>query len=155
MEEYRDDLVEYKGISDYIPEVLNSKKEINLEEIIKIPDKDIEIEEILKVSIAGECTDIRVIDTPIGVSIDGLRLTGKKAIVNISFAIRIEYISKQSSNKIYTLKANKRMITSVILEKEEYIKRVNIASVFIEDILAKRMGKQDILLIIYGIIGVE
>lgn len=155
MDGYNVDLIDYQGVSDYIPKDINSKQEFNIQEVIKIQDKGVFLDEIVKVYAKGRCNYIRKINTPIGVSIDGIKLTGKKALVNASFILRVEYISSNVNNKIYSSKINKEYFTSVILEEEEAIKRKNIATVFIEDILARKINSKEVLVVIYGFIGIE
>lgn len=155
MDEYNIDLIDYQGVSDYIPKDINSKQEFNIQEVIEIGEKDIFLDEIIKVYVKGRCENIRKITTPKGISIDGVKLTGKKALVSSSFILRIEYISSNFNNKIYSSKTTKNYFTSIILEEEEAIKRKNIATVFIEDILAKKINSKEVLIDVYGFIGIE
>lgn len=155
MNGYKSDLIEYKGVADYIPKSIKSKKDFGIEEVIKINDTNKNIEEILRVTVKGICEDIRKIETPRAVSVDGIRLTGKKLLVNSIFIIRIEYIDKKFKNKIYLIKTKTNYLTSVVLEEEEALKRKNIATIFIEEILAKKINDTDILVAVYGVIGVE
>lgn len=152
MNGYKNDLIEYKGVADYIPKSIKSKKEFSIEEIIII-NKD--IEEVLKVSVNGVCEDTRKIKTPKAISIDGIRLTGRKLLVNSNFSIRIEYIESNFKNKVYLIKRKINYLTSIILEDEDAIKRKNIVTIFIEEILARKINDTDILVSIYGVIGVE
>ena len=152
MNGYKKDLIEYKGVADYIPKSIKSKKEFSIEEIITI-NKD--IEEVLKVSVNGVCEDTRKIKTPKAISIDGIRLTGRKLLVNSNFSIRIEYIEINFKNKVYLIKRKINYLTSIILEDEDAIKRKNIVTIFIEEILARKINDTDILVSIYGVIGVE
>lgn len=147
------DLIEYKGVSSYIPEGISSRKEFNLEEIVNLNDKYTVIDQIVKVSVNATCNNARVIKTPIGVSLDGDRLTGRKVLISSNFNIRIEYLSKE--NKIYSIKINKGIYISVIVDEGDLIRRNNIASIFIEDISGKLLNDNEILILIYGIFIVE
>ncbi|MGL5416312.1 MAG: hypothetical protein ACRDAU_11680 [Clostridium sp.] len=155
MDEYNVDLIDYQGVSDYIPEDINSRKEFNIQEVIEIGDKDIFLDEIIKVYVKGRCENIRRIATPQGTSIDGIKLTGRKAFVSSLFSLRVEYIASNFNNKIYSSKTSKNYFTSVILEEEEAMKRKNIATVFIEDIVARKISGKEVLIDIYGFIGIE
>lgn len=155
MNEYKSDLIDYKGVSDYIPNSIKSKKEFSIEEIIKIQDENKSIDEIVKVSVSGICEETRKIITPRAISIDGIKLTGSKLLVYSLFNIRVEYIDESIKKRIYSIKKSINYPQSVILEEDAAIKRKNIATIFIEEILAKKINDSQILVAIYGIIGVE
>lgn len=154
MSNYKSDLIEYKGVSDYFPTCIKSKKEFNIDELVII-DNDIYISEVVKVTVDWSCEKIKRIETPKGISIDGIRLTGYKLLVDLYFDIRIEFIEQNDSSKVLSIKHDKFYLTSVILEEEEIDNRRNIATVFIENIISTILSEKEILIVISGVIGVE
>ncbi|MGG7178590.1 hypothetical protein ACQPU1_13395 [Clostridium paraputrificum] len=140
-------LIEYSGISKYIPKGLNSYKEVDVESIIKVKKDNIKIKEIVKVSTLSNIMSTRVIKTPVCESLEGQRLTGEKYVIEGELSIRVDYLSKEEVNRIYCLNHKEFFSSSIILHKDLIGGSTLIPSIFIETINGELLSEGEVLVI--------
>ncbi|MGL5086493.1 MAG: hypothetical protein ACRC68_12370 [Clostridium sp.] len=147
MENIYNNLIEYSGISDYIPKDINCFKEFTINSTINVFDNDLKVKEIIKVNITPNIKSTRAIITPVGKSLEGQVLTGKKYIIEGELNIRVDFLSETGRNKIHCLYHVEYFSSSMILHKD-IINRISlIPSIFIEDIHGQLVEDSEILVI--------
>lgn len=140
------ELIEYSGISEYIPKDIICCKEFNVDSRIELCEK-YKINEIVKVSVFPRIKSSRVIITPEGKSLEGQVLTGKKYIIEGEINIRVDYIAEGESNTIYCLHYMENFTSSMILHKDMINKILLIPSIFIEGINVQLLSGEEMLAI--------
>ncbi|GAB6137923.1 DUF3794 domain-containing protein [Halanaerobaculum tunisiense] len=91
------DFVEVVGLcepDDFPDLTLGAFNQITVEENLTIPEQKPDIEQIMKVIIEGTVTNLRLVRTPIGVSLDGTVLTGWKVVVEGQLNQKIVYVAE-------------------------------------------------------------
>lgn len=73
------------------------------EDNIIVPDKKPAIEDIVSVIVDPEIVSLRIINTPIGCSAEGQKLTGKKLSIEIKMRQKILYISKCEVQSVHAV----------------------------------------------------
>lgn len=74
-------LIEYVGISEYLPNNPNIFKQLNIEETLCLPQNKPDIEQIIKIISEIIIKSTKVIRTPRGKSLEGQTLSGFEIIV--------------------------------------------------------------------------
>ncbi|MGL5353266.1 MAG: hypothetical protein ACRDA5_08055, partial [Clostridium sp.] len=134
MENIYENLIEYCGVSEYIPKDILCYKEFNVDSIINLNKDNVKMQEVIKVNVFPNIKSTRVINTPRGVSLEGECLTGEKYIMEGEINIRLDYISEDNGNKIYCYNYKKNFASSMVLHKDMINRTVLIPSIFIEGI---------------------
>lgn len=138
------DLIEYTGISEYLPTSPCSFKQFNLQECLKIPDVKYDIEQILKVICEVFIIDTRVIKTPIAKSLEGQILTGWKLIVEGELKQKIEYVAALPNQPVHAVHFNIPFSSFIILPECFEISDVINVTGYIEDIFVRQIDKRNI-----------
>ncbi|MCM8709600.1 hypothetical protein M2651_01015 [Clostridium sp. SYSU_GA19001] len=73
------------------------------EENIAVPEQKLDIEDIASIIVDPQIISLRIIDTPIGCSVEGERLTGKKLSVEIKMRQKVMYISKTTVQSVHVI----------------------------------------------------
>lgn len=141
------DLIEYSGTSKYIPKNIECFKEFNIDSMIDIELNDRKIKEILRVNTSSEIKEFRVIKTPVGKSLEGENLTGKKCIIEGEIIIRIDYIEDDPNNKMYCKNYRENFSVGITLSKSLLNVNLLIPSIFIEEIEGELLEDNEILVI--------
>ncbi|MBW6409266.1 SPOCS domain-containing protein [Clostridium weizhouense] len=150
-----ENLIEYSGISEYIPKDLTCYKEFNLESIIDLPLNRPTLKEIIKVSMKPIINSTRIIDTPQGKSLEGQELTGKKYIIEGEVKLRIDYLAENEKNKIYCIYHKQNFSSGMILHKDMVNSHILIPSIFIEEINAELLSNEQIIVLVTLLSTVE
>lgn len=148
MSDIYENLIEYSGISEYIPQYINCYKELNLESTVNTPSYRPNIKEIIKVSAAARINSSRIILTPIGKSLEGQELTGKKYIIEGEANIRVDYLSDNEDNKVYCIHHKENFSSGIVLHKDIINSNGLVPSIFIEGINAELLSNKQVFVII-------
>lgn len=147
-------LIEYAGISSYIPKNIRCSKEITLNTTVKLKSSTRNFSEIIKVSVFTEVIYYKVIKTPIGSSLEGQNLTGKKIIIDGLLNLRIDYLSKDS-NKVYCMNYKENFCSTLILNNKFTNKSIFIPTFFVENINAQLVNDNEVFVITSLLSAVE
>lgn len=90
------------------------------EENIVVPHKKPDIEDIVSVIVDPEIVSLRIINTPIGCSAEGQKLTGKKLSIEIKMRQKIVYISKTEKQSVHVVENEFYKSTYIIVPKLIY-----------------------------------
>ncbi|MGL4774407.1 MAG: SPOCS domain-containing protein [Clostridium sp.] len=140
-------LIEYGGISEYIPKNISSSRDVDVESIITLCKDNYKIKEVIKVTGKPKIKSQRVIKTPKGVSLEGQVLSGKKFIIEGEVKLRIDYLCEGEENKIYCLHYSENFSAGVVLHKDIISSNNFIPSLFMENIHCDLLSNEEILII--------
>ncbi|AOR24031.1 SPOCS domain-containing protein [Clostridium taeniosporum] len=142
-----ENLIEYSGVSEYIPKDISCYKEFNLESVINLSFDRPKMKEIIKTSIKPKINSTRIINTPTGKSLEGQELTGKKYIIEGQVNIRIDYLSETEDNKVHCTRYKQNFSSGIILHRNIVNNSILIPSIFIEQINAELLSNEQALVI--------
>lgn len=145
----------YSGITDYIPEDIESFTQMNINKILTLDETLPNIDEILKVSVSSAVKDSKIAKTAIGTSLEGQHLTGYKLLTEGAFSVQVNYSSDDESNAIYIHRDTLYFNNATTLNSEINQDFRTISSVYIEDIYAEKINSRDVLLNISFIFTAE
>ncbi len=149
------DTVIYKGMSEYIPDDINSFTQMSMNEILTINQDLPDVDEILKVSLHPNIKDSKLVKTGIGLSLEGQKLTGYKYLSEGEFLIRVDYCADDSSGGIFSFKDYIFFNNATTLSENTYENSKITDSIYIEDIYAKKLSTREILINISFIFAAE
>lgn len=149
------DSVVYKGLSDYIPDNLNTFSQINVSEVLKLKENLFGIDEIVKVSLTSNVYDKKIVKTATGKSLEGQILTGMKLLSEGEFLIRVDYSSDEDFGGIHTFKDKIFFSSGVSLPETSSVNSRTIEGVYVEDIYAQKLSLREIMVNISFIFAVE
>lgn len=137
-------LIEYIGVSSYLPTNLKVFKKSSSKLNTKIPTTRPKIKSLTKVVLNISIKETSLINTPTGKSLEGLFLTGKKLICYGFITYKFHYISNEEKQNIQLYTIKHPFIESIIVPvhlKEE----ANITtSIFIDDITCNIINQNEI-----------
>ena len=162
MDRYIIDGIEYVGINKELPENSKYFSELEFWEFFSINNKT-EFRNILSVSLDTKVDNINIIDNIKGQGNDGRRLLGKKLVFDITFYVKLKYVSAGfgSSINICEFSCNKFCDISVPDEIEgkriEDLKRRKTLKikVYTENLEASILTERDFKLLISNIVNLE
>lgn len=162
MDRYIMDGIEYIGINKELPENSKYFSELEFWEVFSINSKT-ELRNILSISLDTKVDDINIIDNIKGEGNDGRRLLGKKLVFNITFYIKLKYVSAGFGSviNICEFSCNKFCDISVPSEiagrKIEDLKRRKTIKigVYTENLEASILAEKDFKLLISNIVNLE
>ena len=148
-------LIEYIGLSTYLPKDLKFFKNAYSKNIVKLPENRLNIKHLTKVSADISILETKLINTSIGKSLEGRILTGKKILCYGFINYKFHYISiKEMQNiQLYTTKIP--FVESVIIPsniKQEYSITT---SIFVDDITCNLINENEIFSYISFIISCD
>lgn len=132
------DLIEYNGI-DKCPFSSNFFKQVNLDFIFCIPDQKPDIEQIVKVWVKPCIVHKEIIKTPIGVSIEGQNVTGKKLMVSGDMEIKVEYVACTRTQNVHSAHTVFPFCGYIVLPKDFNENAIVSVSAAVEDVLSEQM----------------
>lgn len=128
------DLIEYYGIDDCLPLDPKNFKQINIEDEAYVPIEKPNIEQIVKVYTTAEIKTYKAIKTPKGTSLEGVRLTGHKLILEGEIKYKIQYVADSTSQSVHTFHYTTPFMSFIILPEDFKNTTFLTVSTFIEDI---------------------
>lgn len=132
------DLIEYNGI-DRCPFNSDFFKQINLDFIFCIPEQKPNIEQILKVWVKPCIVHQEIVKTPVGLSLEGQNVTGKKLMISGDMKIKIEYVACSSEQPVHTAHTVFPFCSYVVLPSDFNENAIITASALVEDVLSEQM----------------
>lgn len=133
------DLIEYYGIDDCLPLDPKNFKQINVEDEACVPIQKPDIEQIVKVYASAEIKSSKVIKTPKGTSLEGVRLTGYKLIVEGEISYKIQYVADTATQSVHTFHYKTPFMSFVVLPEDFSETSYLTVSAFIEDIYSHQI----------------
>lgn len=143
------DLIAYSGLADSLPDyTLKTNpvfKEINVDEILEIPEQKPDIEQIVRVLVKVNILCTKVIETPVSIdpttkkrvetmSIDGTILTGFKVAVLGQLDQKIEYVADKPTQSVHSAHNSVPFCTHIVLPQNfEQDQSISVTP-YIEDI---------------------
>lgn len=125
-----------------IPIFPTSFKQLNIDEIVKIPSQKPDIESVLNVLVDVVITETRVIKTIKGTSIGGQKLTGFKLIVQGKLNQKVEYVADKAEQSVHSAHFVAPFSSFIILP-EDFEESTNVeVEAFIEDIFYKIVNRR-------------
>lgn len=93
----------FKGtfVQNILPTNAEYFKEEELAEILTIPSKKPDIENILSVIVSPEIENLRIVNTEIGTSNEGQVLTGSKLVVEVRLKEKVTYVADEPSQSVH------------------------------------------------------
>lgn len=142
MANFVNNLIEYAGVADNLPEAPKAFKQFNVQETMCIPTAKPDIEQIIKVMAEVIITSTRVIKTPKATSLEGQILTGYKLIVEGEVRQKVEYVADEPSQSVHAAHFNMPFSTFIILPEDFVIGTPLVVTGYIEDIYAQQIDKR-------------
>lgn len=84
-----------------LPETANYFKEELVSEILTIPTQKPDIERVLDILVWPEIENIKLIETPVGVSNEGQRLSGAKLVVEVRLKQKVTYVANEPTQSVH------------------------------------------------------
>ena len=109
------DLVEIVGIADAFPTAPTAFTQISVMETLIIPAAKPDVEQILKILIEAKITSTRIVATPIGTAVGGLKLTGTKLIVEGILRQKMTYVANVPDQAVHAAEFNLPFSTFMVL----------------------------------------
>lgn len=140
------DLIEYYGIDDCLPLDPKNFKQINIEDEACVPIQKPDIEQIVKVYASAEVKTYKVIKTPKGTSLEGVRLTGHKLVVEGEIKYKIQYVADIKSQSVHTFHYTSPFMSFVVLPEDFSPTSFLTVSAFVEDIYSNQIDNRCVYL---------
>lgn len=138
------DLIEYYGISKNLPTSTTSFTQVNKEDELFLKSQKADIEEIVKIYSNIKIKNTCVVKTPKGTSLEGVRLTGHKLLVDGEIYHKIQYVAANCNQSVHTCHFVSPFISFIILPKDFCTSSYVTATAFIEDIYAYQLNCRSI-----------
>lgn len=137
-------LIEYIGISEYLPTDIESFKQVYIKNDITLNENKADIDSISKIIAKAKILNTRIIKTPKGISLDGYKLTGYKLLVEGSIYYKIQYTNSDENQSLNLTDIDTRFLAFVIMPENFMLGDNFSSSIFIEDINAEILSKRKI-----------
>ena len=137
-------LIEYIGISEYLPIDNESFKQVYIKNDITLNENKADINSISKIIAKAKILNTRIMKTPKGISLDGYKLTGYKLLVEGSIYYKIQYTNSDKNQSLNLTDVDTRFLAFVIMPENFTLGDNFSTSIFIEDINAEILSKRKI-----------
>lgn len=137
-------LIEYIGISEYLPIDIESFKQVYIKNDITLNENKADINSISKIIAKAKILNTRIMKTPKGISLDGYKLTGYKLLVEGSIYYKIQYTNSDKNQSLNLTDVDTRFLAFVIMPENFTLGDNFSTSIFIEDINAEILSKRKI-----------
>lgn len=84
-----------------LPEKADYFKEELISELLTIPPQKPDIERVLDVLVSPEVVNVKLIDTPEGVSNEGQYLSGAKLVVELNLKEKVSYVAAEPTQSVH------------------------------------------------------
>lgn len=93
----------FKGVctQNILPKTSLYFKEEEISEILTIPSKKPDMENILSIIVSPEVENMRVIETEVGRSNEGQYLTGRKLVIELRIKEKITYVADEQTQSVH------------------------------------------------------
>lgn len=144
MQKVRRNLIEYNGINSSSLGDIKNFNQINLDYNFQVSNDKPNIGSINKVWIDTQIDHTQVIETPIGISIEGQRATGYKLLVSGDINIRIEYISDDIFSSVHTVQGKFPICNYITLPQNYSFSSIVFPYICIEDIYCEILNERTV-----------
>lgn len=137
-------LVEYQEVAEYLPLEIESFTQIVVDNQTCLNEEIPNIQSVIKASTEAKINNVRIINTPVGISLDGVKLTGYKLIIEGETKSKIQYVADEFEESVYSM-VSKIPFISYIVMPDNFNPMCRITtSAFIEDIFVERVDSRHI-----------
>lgn len=112
------DYIKYIGVSEDLPTDIKYFKEETIDSILLKKENSKPIENIVSLMASTKINSIKLLNTPMRISNEGKRLSGKKILVDINILYTIRYTSNTLEKYLYLLKHDVNKILYIVVPKE-------------------------------------
>lgn len=135
-------LIQYEGLSDYLPVNSAVFKQMNVEQNFCLPDAKPDIEQIIKIFSEMKIKSTKVIKTPKGTSLEGQILTGWKIVVEGVVKQKIQYVAEEPEQSVHAAHSDILFSTYILLPDNFVMGTPITIHGYIEDVYAQRMDER-------------
>lgn len=157
-------LINYSGIAikNDFPKYPTSFKQFTVEENLEIPSVKPDIEQIVRVSAKVVITDTKIIMTPVSISYEGQKLTGRKLIVEGELIQKIEYVADEPTQAVHAAHFTVPFSTYIVLDVGTCAGQYSDGDIvkvvpYIEDIYVQQIDKRtlfkNVVLFLHAVIS--
>lgn len=104
---------------DEFPETVSYFQEIEMMEVLKIPEVKPDIELITEMAVKPEVISVRLVKTKDALSYSGQNLTGYKVIVELGISKRVKYVADVPSQSVHSAHYDGCMKSAFIVVPKE------------------------------------
>lgn len=149
------DLVEYVGLADYIPMDINNVNNFQLDDTITLSKEKPDIKQICKVSVDTYLKKGRIVKSATGNALNGDTSKGFKFIGEVVAKWRIEYVTSNNTDTIYSLNGESLITAFVSMPFDCRLTSSIISTALIDDINVQLLSCRTFMLNITGILIIE
>lgn len=132
-------LIKYEGIE--VSNCANGTfKQTNIDNIFCLPIIKLDIERMVKVCAKANICKYKLINTPVGVSLEGQKLTGYKLIIMGEIEVKYEYITLEKSQGIHTAHSSVPFCSYIVMPDKFNPRNIVYPMVLIEDIHSEQIN---------------
>lgn len=135
-------LIEYSGLDNCRKNNLKNFRQINYENTFSIPCQKPDMEQILKVHAETSVLKYAIVETPVGISLEGQEVTGYKLLVSGDIRYRIQYVANEVTQAVHTFHKTVPFCGYIVLPKNFYKGAYINPSALIEDIVVEQIDER-------------
>jgi len=137
-------LIEVSGLADELLFNPVNFKQLCIQGTLTIPAAKPEVEQIVCVAAEVLIKRTRVINTPVGTSIEGQKLTGKKLVVEGVISQKIEYVADEPMQSLHAANFNMPFSGFIVLPAAFHAGTPVQVTGYIEDLFVELLNKHTI-----------
>lgn len=134
MKSIKRDFIEYISDEDEIPEYIENFNYINIHKQLDVIGNGQGIEQISKVYTTAKILNNKLIKTPKGESLEGIKLTGNRLVVYGEVLQRIQYVAQNESQTMHIYNFSFAFMNFVDLPECYEPSKFYVADVYVEDV---------------------
>ena len=138
------DLIEYNNINEICMKEVENFRQSSIDCNFYIPVQKPDIEEIVKVWTEPCIKNEKIVRTPVGVSLEGQRVTGYKYLIEGSIFLKVEYVGLVKEQTLHTAHTEIPFCSYVVLPEGFNPSALVTANVIIEDINSVKLNERGI-----------
>lgn len=135
-------LIEYNGIDTCIRNSMKNFRQVNFESTFCVPCQKPDMEQIVKVYAKTSISKYEIVETPVGISLEGQEVTGFKLLVSGDINYKVQYVANEATQSVHTFHKCVPFCGYIVLPKNfnkgSYIN----PSVLIEDIAVEQIDER-------------
>ena len=144
MGKFTRNLIEYDGIDTCNYEDITTFKQFNSDYKFILPVEKPDIEQLLKVKAETTIEHYEVVKTPVGISLEGQRVTGYKLLVSGDINVKYEYIASDPTQSIYSVAKRFPFCDYIVLPEDFNMSTMIFPSVSLEDIYSEQLDNRSV-----------
>lgn len=135
-------LIQYVGITNYLPENSTVFKQLSVEKKFCIPEAKPDIEQIIKAISELKIKSTKVIKTPRGTSMEGQLFTGLKMVVEGVITQKIQYVADEPVQSVHAAHTDILFSSFIVLPVNFVLGTPITINGYIEDIFVQKMDER-------------